>query len=459
MHLTGTMKINNRGHLEIGNVDSLELVRDFGTPLWVIDEAGLRQNCRSLKQAFARLGESLVIYAGKALCTSAICRVIADEGLGLDVVSGGELYTAVKAGFPAEKIFFHGNNKSREEIVMAVQAGTGRIVVDNFYELKLLDTICAELGRKQDILLRITPGVEAHTHEYIQTGQIDSKFGFTLPDGQAMEGVIEALSRENVNLVGLHCHIGSQIFAMSSFQYTASIMMDFMAEVKNRAGYELDELDMGGGFGIYYYPGDEICDPEDWAEAVMLTVEAKAGELGIKRPRVIVEPGRSIAGSAGITLYTAGSVKEVTGIRKYLAVDGGMGDNIRPALYGSQYSAVIANRAAEEPAEKVSIAGKCCESGDMLIWDAELPPVNPGDIIAVFATGAYNYTMSSNYNRLPRPAMVLVNNGSADLILKRESYEDLIRNDIIPGRLGKEINADPSVWNLHSCNKVGPRIT
>ncbi len=437
MHLTGTMKINNQGHLEIGKVDSLELVRDFGTPLWVIDEEGLRQNCRNIRQAFARLGESLVIYASKALCTSAICRIIADEGLGLDIVSGGELYTAIQSGFPLEKIYFHGNNKSREEIIMAVQAGIGRIVVDNFYELKLLDTICAELGRKQDILLRITPGVEAHTHEYIKTGQIDSKFGFTLPDGQAREGVIEAIGRENIRLIGLHCHIGSQIFAMSSFQYTASIMMQFMAEIKNGTGYEFDELDMGGGFGIYYFPGDEACNPEDWAEAVMFTVEAQARELGLKCPRIIVEPGRSIIGPAGITLYRAGSVKEVTGIRKYLAVDGGMGDNIRPALYGSQYSAVIANRAAEEPVEKVSIAGKCCESGDMLVWDAELPPVNPGDIIAVFATGAYNYTMSSNYNRLPRPAMVLVNSGSADLILKRESYEDLIRNDVIPGRLKK----------------------
>ena len=435
MYLTGTMRINSQGHLEIGNVDTVDLVKDFGTPLWVIDEQGFRQNCRDIKQAFSRLGQSPVIYASKTLCTSAICKIVAQEGLGLDVVSGGELYTAIKAGFPVEKIYFHGNNKSGEEITMAVKAGIGRVVIDNFYELKLLDQICKELGKEQDILLRITPGVEAHTHEYIKTGQIDSKFGFTLPDGQAMDGVKEAISLENVRLVGLHCHIGSQIFAMHSFQHATSIMMDFIAEIKKSSGYEIVELDMGGGFGIYYYPGDEPPAAEDWADAVMLTVESKAKELGLTTPIVIVEPGRSIAGPAGVTLYTAGSVKEVKGIRKYLAVDGGMGDNPRPALYGSQYTAIIANRTNETAVEKVSIAGKCCESGDMLIWDIDLPTVAAGDIIAVFATGAYNYTMSSNYNRLPRPAMVLVNNGSADLILKRENYEDLIRNDLIPGRL------------------------
>ena len=435
MSLTGTMRINNKGHLEIGNVDTVELAKEFGTPLWVIDEQGLRLNCRDVRQTFSQLGDSLVLYACKTLCTSAICRIIADEGLGLDVVSGGELYTAINAGVPVENIYFHGNNKSLEEIIWAVETGIGRFVVDNFYELNLLDMVCSKLDKKQDILLRITPGVEAHTHEYIKTGQIDSKFGFTLPDGQALKGVIEALNRNNVNLVGLHCHIGSQIFNMSSFRDATALMMDFIAVVKKNTGCELAELDMGGGFGIYYYQGDEPCAFEDWAKAVMLTVKEKSQELGLKTPKVIVEPGRSISGPAGITLYMAGSIKEVTGIRKYVAVDGGMGDNPRPALYNSKYTAMLANRAAEPATEKVSIAGKCCESGDMLIWDAQLPPVKPGDIIAIFATGAYNYSMSSNYNLIPRPAMVLVNNGSADLILRRETYEDLIRNDIIPERL------------------------
>ncbi|MEN6347773.1 MAG: diaminopimelate decarboxylase [Syntrophomonas sp.] len=435
MYLTGTMKINNLGHLEVGKVDTVDLVKEFGTPLWAIDEEGMRGTCRKLRDAFLKFGDSLVIYASKTLSTQAVYKIVEQEGLGLDVVSGGELYTALKAGFPMEKVYFHGNNKSREEIEMAVKAGVGRIVADNFYELELLNSICMATGKIQDILLRITPGVEAHTHEYIKTGQIDSKFGFTLADGQAMEGVKIAVESPYVNPVGLHCHIGSQIFEMESFEHAASIMMEFLGEVKKATAHEFDELDVGGGFGIYYFPGDEPRDPEDWARAVMLTVKGKAEELGIKMPRIIVEPGRAIAGPAGITLYTLGSSKEVTGIRKYVAVDGGMTDNPRPALYGSKYIAIIANKGAEEPVETVSIAGKCCESGDMLIWDARLPKVEAGDILAVFATGAYNYSMSSNYNRLPKPAMVLVGDGKADLIIKRENYEDLIRNDLIPERL------------------------
>ena len=435
MHLTGTMKINPQGHLEVGGVDTVDLVRDFGTPLWVMDEQGLRQNCRKIKEAFSALGDSLVLYASKTLSNLSVYRIVKEEGLGLDVVSGGELYTAIKAGFPMEKVYFHGNNKSREEIIMAIEAGVGRIVVDNFYELQLLNACCEEKTKTQNILLRITPGVEAHTHEYIKTGQIDSKFGFTLGDGQALDGVKAALASSALKLAGLHCHIGSQIFEMESFGHASSIMTDFLGTVKESTGHEFDELDVGGGFGIYYFPGDEPRDPADWARAVMNTVGAKVQELGIRMPRIIVEPGRSIAGPAGITLYTAGSCKEVKGIRKYIAVDGGMTDNPRPALYGSKYLAVIANKALHKPFEKVSIAGKCCESGDMLIWDALLPEVEAGDILAVFATGAYNYAMSSNYNRLPRPAMILVNKGSADLILKRESYEDLIRNDVMPDRL------------------------
>lgn len=435
MQLSGTMMINPQGHLEVGGIDTVDLVKDFGTPLWVMDEQGLRQNCRKIKAAFNALGNSLVLYASKTLSTISIYRIIEEEGLGLDVVSGGELYTALKAGFPMEKVYFHGNNKSREEINMAIEAGAGRIVADNFYELQLLNACCAEKGKIQDILLRVTPGVEAHTHEYIKTGQIDSKFGFTVSDGQAMDGVQAALASPFLNLLGLHCHIGSQIFEMESFGHASSIMMDFLGAVKEETGHEFDELDVGGGFGIYYYPGDEPRDPAEWARAIMLVVEAKVKEKGIKMPRIIVEPGRSIAGPAGITLYTAGSSKEVKGIRKYLAVDGGMTDNPRPALYGSKYSIMVANKALADAEEKVSIAGKCCESGDMLIWDAMLPKVEAGDILAVFATGAYNYAMSSNYNRLPRPAMVLVNEGKADLIVKRESYEDLIRNDVMPERL------------------------
>ncbi len=435
MQLTGTMKINAEGHLEIGGMDTLDIAKEFGTPLWVLDEQGFRQNCRKFREAFDRLGESMVLYASKTLSTLSVYRMVEEEGLGLDVVSGGELYTAMKAGFPMERVYFHGNNKSREEIEMALEMGVSRIVVDNFFELQLLNSICLEEKKQQDIMLRITPGVEAHTHEYIQTGQIDSKFGFTLSDGQAMEGVKAAIKSEGLNLIGLHCHIGSQIFEMESFRHATAIMMGFLGEVKEILAHEFDELDLGGGFGIHYYHGDEPCDPSEWAKAVMLTVKEKAEKLGIKIPRVIVEPGRAIAGPAGITLYTIGSFKEVKGIRKYVAVDGGMTDNPRPALYNARYLAILANKADQSPVETVSIAGKCCESGDMLIWDAQLPRVESGDILAVFATGAYTYSMASNYNRLLKPAMVLVNEGSADLIIKREDYEDLIRNDRMVARL------------------------
>lgn len=426
------MKINGFGNLEIGGVDSAKLVEQHQTPLWVIDENGFRENCRAFRNAFRVCGDSLVLYASKALCNIALCKIVAEEGLGLDVVSGGELFTAMSAGFPMDKVYFHGNNKSPAELEMAVGLGVGRVVVDNFQELEALNSICQDLEARQDILLRITPGVEAHTHEFIRTGQIDSKFGFTLPGGQALDAVRAALRCEALRLVGLHCHIGSQIFEMESFEHAADLMMQFMAEIKETTGVELDELDIGGGFGIYYFPGDEPGKPKQWAEAVIAAVQQKAQQFGIKTPRVIVEPGRAIVGPAGITLYTIGSSKEVPGIRQYIAVDGGMTDNPRPALYGSKYLAMIANKANHDATELVSIAGKCCESGDMLIWDAKLPPVESGDILAVFATGAYNYAMSSNYNRLPRPAMVLVKDGKSHLILKRETYQDIVRNDLLP---------------------------
>ncbi|NLB89401.1 MAG: diaminopimelate decarboxylase [Syntrophomonadaceae bacterium] len=434
MYLTGSMQIDNN-HLIVGGIDVVELVKEFGSPLWVIDEKGLRDNCASFRDAFSKWGNCDVTYASKSLCNLSIIRIIEEEGLSLDVVSGGELYTALKAGFPTGRIFFHGNNKSIDELTLAVVNDVARIVVDNFYELHLLDKICGELGKVQNILLRITPGVEAHTHEYIQTGQIDSKFGFTLPDGQALDAVSAAINCNNLKLTGIHCHIGSQIFDMDSFKHAANLMMDFLAQIKNELNYECIEINLGGGFGIYYTNGDQPAKPEEWAETVMNTVKEKSLEYGINQPKVIIEPGRAISGPAGITLYTVGSHKEVKGIRKYIAVDGGMTDNPRPALYDAKYTAIIANKANSDNVETVSIAGKCCESGDMLIWDIKLPLVEPGDILAVFGTGAYNYSMSNNYNRIPKPAMVLVNEGRADIIVKRETYEDLIRNDLIPERL------------------------
>lgn len=437
MRLQGTMTINAAGHLVIGGCDTVELAKEFGTPLLVIDEACLRERCRAFKEAF---GGGEVLYAGKALLLQAICRIVAEEGLGLDVVSGGELYTALAAGFPPERLYFHGNNKTEEELEQALAAGVGRIVVDNFRELKLLSGLARNNnGYRVPVLLRLTPGIEAHTHEYIKTGQIDSKFGFTLANGQAEEAVALATSLPALELVGLHCHIGSQIFSVEPYAEAAAVMMDFAAKVYRQTGVAIRELDLGGGFGIYYADGDDPLPPANYARVIQEVVADKAATLGIPLPRILVEPGRAIVGPAGTTLYTVGSIKDIPGVRKYVAVDGGMADNIRPALYQARYEALLANKADRPPVEKVSITGKCCESGDMLIWDIMLPEVVPGDILAVSCTGAYCYPMASNYNRLPRPAVVLVYNGGAELISRRETYADLLRLEILPSRLRRHL--------------------
>ncbi|TDA64093.1 MAG: diaminopimelate decarboxylase [Clostridia bacterium] len=424
------MQVNEKGHLLLGGCDAVDLAGEFGTPLYVIDEAAVRRNCRLFRQAFPR-----VIYASKALMTMAICRLVEEEGLCLDVVSGGELYTALAAGFPPERIYFHGNNKSRDELALALEAGVGQIVVDNFWELELLAGLTEGMGRGADIFLRVTPGIEAHTHEYIKTGQIDSKFGFTLPGGQALQAVKAVADIPGLRLRGLHSHIGSQVFQVQPYAEAAGVLMDFLDEVRENTGLVLEEINLGGGFGIYYVPGDAPLPPAVYGQAVQAVVGEKAREYGLPEPRVAVEPGRSIVGPAGTTLYTVGSIKEITGVRRYVAVDGGMADNIRPALYQARYRAVLANRVYDGPQEVVSITGKCCESGDMLIWDAELPALKPGDLVAVLCTGAYGYSMASNYNRLPRPAMVLVRDGQADRIVRRETYQDLVSHDVMPARL------------------------
>ncbi len=439
MKLHGTMQVNDKGHLEIGGCDTVELVREFGTPLYVMDEKHFRENCRVYYQAFTEQYDAEVLYAGKTLLTLAICRIVDEEGLSLDVVSGGELYTAIQANFPMNRVYFHGNNKSAEELRLALEYKVGRIIVDNLYELELLNKLAGEMRTAVKVLLRLTPGVDAHTHEYIKTGHIDSKFGLVVENGQAMEGVRRALELENINLCGFHCHIGSQIFELESYAHAAKVMMEFLCQVRDETGFEAEELDLGGGMGIYYTEGDQPRPIQEYADIVMKEVKKQAELHNIPMPKVLVEPGRSIAGPAGTTLYTIGAVKDIPGIRKYAAVDGSMGDNPRPALYQAKYEACLANRMNEQTKEVVSIAGKCCESGDMLIWDLPLPAVKSGDILAVSCTGAYNYTMSMNYNRLPRPAMVLVNDGEADLILRRESYADLIRNDIIPDKLKNKI--------------------
>ncbi|MCF8010998.1 MAG: diaminopimelate decarboxylase [Clostridiales bacterium] len=435
MKLQGTMSTNSEGHLVIGGCDAVQLAKEFKTPLYVIDEEAFRGLCRDYYQSFTKKYGAHVLYASKALFTPSICHIVREEGLGLEVVSGGELYAALKTGFPAIKMYFHGNNKSRDELEMALKVGVGRIVVDNLHELNIISELVNKLNVQVNIDLRLTPGVEAHTHDYIKTGQIDSKFGLVIENGQAMEGIKRALSIKNVDLKGIHCHIGSQIFELESFKHAVDVMLDFTYRVKNETGWAPQEINLGGGLGIYHSEGDEPKPVSSLADMVIESVHEKTSQMGISEPTIVVEPGRSIAGPSGSTLYTIGSVKNIPGIRKYAAVDGGMGDNPRPALYQAAYEGLLANKANAEKNDVASIAGKCCESGDMLIWDLELPEVEPGDILAVSATGAYNFSMSSNYNMLPRPAMVLVSNGKADVIVERETYDDLLKTARIPDRL------------------------
>ena len=429
--LFGTARVNQNNHLEIGGCDTIDLANDFGTPLYVMDEELIRQNCKSYRQKLMSLHKnSEVIYAGKAFLTMGMCKIIEEEGLSLDVVSGGELYTAIKAGFPARRIYFHGNNKSYDELKMAIDYGVGRIVVDNFYELEMLKDLAKSYHKSIKILIRITPGIEAHTHDYIKTGQLDSKFGFGLENGLAFMAVESALSIRGLELKGFHCHIGSQIFEEQPFYDVVRTMFEFAKDVKDKYKFETEEIDFGGGFGIKYTKDDKPLSIERYMKSLVNTAKFWSRKLNLNMPKIMIEPGRAIVGAAGTTLYTVGAIKNIPGIRKYVSVDGGMADNIRPALYGANYSAVLANKVNEPAVEKVSVAGKCCESGDMLAWDIDLPRISPGDILAIFCTGAYHYSMSSNYNMLTKPAVVFVRNGQANLMVKRQTYEDLLQNEV-----------------------------
>ncbi|WP_019536701.1 diaminopimelate decarboxylase [Paenibacillus ginsengihumi] len=438
MYLHGTSTINERNHLEIGGCDTVELAAAYGTPLYVMDEALIRQRCSEYMEAFRASGLKFqVAYASKAFCVMAMCRIVEEEGLALDVVSDGELYTALKAGFPAQRIHFHGNNKTPEEIGMALDAGIGCFVVDNAVELHMLNAIAGEKGVRANILLRITPGVEAHTHEYISTGQTDSKFGFDLENGAAFEAVKQAADLPNVELLGVHSHIGSQIFEVDGFRLAVEKVAAFAAHVRDKLSLVFRVINLGGGFGIRYTEGDTPLPVAAYVQAIAEAVKEQFGNLRYPLPEIWTEPGRSIVGDAGTTLYTVGTYKDIPGVRKYVAVDGGMTDNPRPALYDARYEAMLANRGGDPAEEVVSVAGKCCESGDMLIWDVKLPAVRSGDILAVSCTGAYNYAMASNYNRLRRPAVVFVKDGKADVVVKRESYDHLLGNDLIPERMLK----------------------
>lgn len=431
MHLYGTQQINEQGHLTIGGVDTIELAQHYGTPLFIYDTALIRKRARGFIDTFKELGVTAqVAYASKAFACVAAYQLAAQENLSLDVVSGGELYTAIKAGFPAERIHFHGNNKSIAELELAFETGIGCIVVDNFYEISILKEMAQQKNQKMKILLRVTPGVEAHTHDFITTGQADSKFGFDLNNGQADEAFKQVVNDAYIELLGLHCHIGSQIFETEGFSLAAGKVMQKMGVWKEQHGFVATVLNLGGGFGIRYTEEDTPLEPHEYVADMIKTVQAESEKLQLTMPEIWIEPGRSLVGDAGTSLYTIGSQKTVPGVREYIAVDGGMSDNIRPALYDAKYEAIIANKANDAKTSTYTVAGKLCESGDKLIIDAALQKAETGDILAMFCTGAYGYSMASNYNRVPRPAVVFVENGEHQLAIQRESYENLVLNDL-----------------------------
>ena len=425
--------VNEKGHLTIGGADSTELAREFGTPAYILDENVIRENCRTyLRAAREYFGaDALPLYASKALCFTKIYKIAAEEGMGVDCVSGGELYTAKKASFPADKIYFHGNNKTDRDIRDAMDMGVGTFVVDNDEELCAVSAEAQRRGITQRILLRITPGIDPHTHKAIVTGNVDSKFGNPIATGQATAIVKRALEAKGVHLSGLHCHIGSQIFDIEPFAEAADIMVRFIAELKSTLGFEAEELNLGGGLGVRYTEADREIDYAASIRDIAAIVTEYCKKNGIRMPKVILEPGRSLVAAAGATLYTVGSVKEIEGFRNYVSVDGGMPDNPRYALYQSQYTALIANKADKPKDYRATIAGRCCESGDLLGENMELQKPIRGDILAVLVTGAYNYSMASNYNRLPRPPVIMVKDGKPYVAVKRETYEDIVSNDVI----------------------------
>ncbi len=424
-----TAEVNNKGNLTIGGCDTVQLAAEFGTPLYLFDEFTLRQKCTEFREEFRRCyANTAVIYASKAFTHKALLKILAEEGLGLDVVSAGELGIARSAGFPLDRVYFHGNNKSSEELSMALKWCIGRVVVDNFHELAMLSKIAAGMNCTPDILLRVTPGIDPHTHRFITTGVIDSKFG--IPLAELKRAACQAMSLPNLNPVGLHFHLGSLIFEVEPYLRAIEVILERAVELKQECDFELKELNIGGGFAVQYTLDCPAIPVSAYAEAVASRITGKCKELGLPQPRLVIEPGRAIVGQAGVALYTAGVIKDISGVSRYVSVDGGMGDNIRPAIYGSRYEALVANKAAEKDKEKVTIAGKFCESGDILIKDIDLPPISAGDILTIPDCGAYCIPMSSNYNAFMRPAIVMVNDGKARLIRRRETVDDLLRCDV-----------------------------
>jgi diaminopimelate decarboxylase len=425
-------EVNNRGHLVIGGCDVVDLAKEFGTPLYLFDESTLRRRCREFKDEFCKYyPDTLVIYASKAFLNRALAHIFEEEGLGLDVVSGGELSIAHSVDFPLDKVYFHGNNKTPEELNLALDLGVGRIVVDNFYELEVLDRLAGERGISQDILLRLTPGVDPHTHQYTTTGTIESKFGFPLATGQAEEAVNQALSASNLNFLGFHFHLGSPVSEVQPYELAIDLILRFTQEMGKKFDLNLSEFDIGGGFAVQYTLDSKVPTIAGYAKALAGKLNSLISGLGLSRPRLIIEPGRAIVGQAGVALYKVGAIKEIPGIKKYVCIDGGISDNIRPALYGAKYEALVANKVLKAEREVVTIAGKLCQSGDILVRDINLASVHPGDVIAIPVCGAYSIPMSSNYNAMPRPAIVMVKEGRGRLIRRRETYQDLMSLDLI----------------------------
>lgn len=421
-------------NLTIGGCDTVELVEKYGSPLYVIDEATLRAICNDFKNAFKSYPHTRMMYASKALCTSAITKLLDSEGFGFDTVSIGEIYTVLNSGVSLSKVLFNGNNKTEEELDFAIKNDIGRISVDNFLEVKLISKIAGRYNKHVDALLRITPGIECHTHEYIQTGQLDSKFGFDLSQ---LDEVIKDITQNhnNITIRGLHAHIGSQIFEPQCFHDEIDVLIQEISRVEAKFGIKFDEINIGGGLGVKYTEKDKPPSVNEIADVIIASLEKHIEKYNIEPPTLYIEPGRSIISTSGVTLYTIGSMKQVPNMTKYVTVDGGMSDNPRPSMYQAEYCADVANKMNETKKEVVTIAGRFCESGDILIKDINLPIMETGDILCVYNTGAYNYSMASNYNRVEKPAMVLVNNAQSDIIIKRESLEDIIAHDVIPNRL------------------------
>lgn len=431
-----TTKINSVGNIEIGGCDLVELGKKYGTPLYVLDEKTIRSICRDYKKSFEKYPKIRFMYASKALCTSAVARILDEEGFGFDTVSSGEIYTVYKSGVDMNHVLFNGNNKSYEELELALKLGVGRISADNFLELEILNEIAQKIGNKADILLRITPGIECHTHEYIQTGHLDSKFGFDLTQiDEALDLILNKY--KNLQLHGLHAHIGSQIFETSIYPDEIDILTREIARINQTYNINLNEINIGGGIGVKYTENDVPPSTYEIGQLVIDKLNEAIKKYNIEPPTIIMEPGRSIISTAGVTLYSIGTTKQVPHGTKYVAVDGGMADNPRPAMYQAEYFAEVANKKETDKKEKITIAGRYCESGDVLIKHIEMPELKQGDILCVYNTGAYNYSMASNYNRVQKPAMVLVNEGNSEVIVKRETLDDLIKYDIIPDRLKK----------------------